>query len=207
MAPPTYTLSFLEPFDYCDPFTISWSLGAALQYPKANISLAMGASEGSAVTLTAIEYGGIHAMGLGPGGDHLVPSTVLNTTLPTGVLHFNKWYEIVIGIREDEFTALYNTSVSDSLHAIEMTQDNAPIGYLAYTQLGADGSTRKMVFDSGTIYLAGVTQSKTTTEDGKYVVELKFLCTGGYVAGGWLESFDYIEPPSMPLSFDEAFDS
>jgi len=201
--PPSMSLSFLEPFDHTDPPT-SWTSRSG-KYPKKIESLALGASADSNVILKAFEYGGIQTVGSGSGGDFIIPQIVLNTVNPTGVLHHNKWWEITVGLREDEYLALFDTPVSDSLNAVIMDGENAPIGYLQLIVKYADGALT-ITFGSGSAYLAGVAPGKTTTEDGKYTVELKFVCIGDYTAFAFLEPFDYRLPVQGNVFFLDPFD-
>ena len=153
-------------------------------YPKAVTSIGIGVSSAD-VTLTAIEYFGDRPMGSGPGGDLLSPLTVPNTVTPVGIIGHHNWWEMVLGLSEDEYTAFYNTSVSDSLPAIVMDGENSPIGYFVVTERAADGKTRTLTYQSGKTYVAGVGQNKITGEDGRYAVEVKLVCFGTRTPTAW----------------------
>lgn len=156
-------------------------------YPKAVTSVGIGVSSAT-VSLTAIEYYGDRPMGSGPGGDHLVPLTVPNTVNPVGIVGQHKWWEIVLGLSEDEYTAFYNTNVTGSLKAIDMTAENNPIGYFVVTQKSSAGTTRTLTYETLKVYVLSVGQSKVlgaNEGDGKYVVEVKLICIGTRTPSAW----------------------
>ena len=153
-------------------------------YPKAVTGVGIGVSSAT-VTLTAIEYYGDRPMGSGPGGDHLIPLTVPNTVAPVGIVGQHKWWEIILGLSEDEYTAFYNTSVTGTSKAIDMTAENNPIGFFVVTQKSSAGTTRTLTFETLKTYVASVGQNKVTNEDGKYVVEVKLICIGTRTPSAW----------------------
>jgi hypothetical protein len=153
-------------------------------YPKAVLSIGIGVSSAT-TTLTAIEYFGDRPMGSGPGGDLVSVLTVPNTVTPVGIVGHHAWWELVVGLNEDEYTAFYNTSVSGSLKAIVMGGENSPIGYFVVTEKSADGKTRILTYQSTKTYVAGVGANKLTNESGNYVVEVKLICIGTRTASAW----------------------
>lgn len=153
-------------------------------YPKAVTSVGIGVSSALA-TLTAVEYAGDRPMGSGPGGDHVSPLTVPNTVQPVGVVQHHKWWEIVVGLKEDEYTALFNTNVSGSLKAVVIDGENSPIGYFVVTQKSAAGTTRTLTYQSAKTYVAGVSATKLVNEDGTYVVEVRFVSIGSRTVSAW----------------------
>jgi hypothetical protein len=210
--PPTFTLHVSTTWPYSEPPDWSWfqpPSEAPNYYVRSATKVEIGLSEGSHEDLTAIEYAGDKAMGSGPGSDHLSIQTVLNTVPPTGILHHNKWWEVVIGLQEDEYQALFNTSVSDSLKACVMDGVNSPIGYLVITQESFEGIKRLIVYESEKTYLAGINLSKLVTEEGKYIVEVKFVCTGSrtIMMPNLLvyEIWGAREPPAMDQLVDEGW--
>jgi hypothetical protein len=154
-------------------------------YPKAVTKVEIGTASDVNVDLIAVEYAGDRPMGSGPGGDHLSPLTVPNTVLPIGIVGHHKWWEIIVGLSEDEYTAFYNTNVSGTDKAIVMNDENTAIGYFAITQKSGAGTTRTITYETAKTYVAGVSQNKVTNEEGKYVVEVKLVCIGTRTVPAW----------------------
>lgn len=153
--------------------------------------------------LTAIEYAGDRAIGSGPGGDHISLQTVLNTHIPIGILHHHKWLEIVMGIREDEFQALYNTNVGDSLKAVVMDGENTPIDYFAITMRDLGGIVLTKIYDAAKTFISGVDHNKLVNEEGKYITEVKLIYTGNLLPGlDFHDGFEDIIDPNLFSKFD-----
>ena len=146
-------------------------------YPKRITKVEIGKSASDHLDVTALEYASERVVGNGPGGDLVIPKIVLNTTRAVDVGFSHKWWEITIGLAEDEFKALFDTPVGDSLKAVVMDGVNTEIGHLAVTREFADGATDTRFYDKTRV--AGVSPTKLTNKDGKYIVEIKFISAEG----------------------------
>jgi len=156
-----------------------------MDVPKKVTKVEIGTASDVNVDLTAIAYAGDRPMGSGPGGDHLSPLVVPNTVAPIGIVGHHKWWEIVVALEEDEYTAFYNTNVSGTDKAIVMTDDNTAIGYFAITQMNEAGETRTISYETAKTYVAGVAPNKIQVEEGKYAVEVKLVCIGTRTVPAW----------------------
>lgn len=139
----------------------------------------------AATTLTAIEYFGDRLLGSGPGGDHLTPLVVPNTTQPVGIVDHHKHWEVVIGLNEDEYTALFDTAVDGVNKAVSASGPNSKIGWFKVNEKSNAGMTRTIVYESDKVYVQAVETNKVTNEEGKYVVEVKFICIGSRTVPAW----------------------
>lgn len=45
------------------------------------------------------------------GGDFLIPRTVENTSAPVGIVHLHKWWEITVGLDEDDEELLFDQAI------------------------------------------------------------------------------------------------
>jgi len=124
------------------------------------IEIGVSATEGQHLDLAEIEYAGDRPMG------------------PDG-------WEIIVELSEDEYPALFLQDVqTGGKKAVVMDGENNPISYFAITQKSAEGETRTITYESGKIYVAGVSTT-LMNEEGKYIAEIKPICIGARTASHW----------------------
>ena len=152
------------------------------QYKERITKLEIGVA-GTDLDITGVKYMGWRLASDGPGGDHVTPRTVPNTTNPVGVRHHHKWYEVVFGIDERMYTVLYNYDVETgggTGKAIVPGGDNTPLGLFKVTLNYWNGTawvTELWTFEADKSYVANHRQDIRDGENNQ-IEEVKIICIG-----------------------------
>lgn len=90
------------------------------------------------IELEDIIYVAVRMVGVGPNGDHLSFQFTPNYLLGTGEYHHGKYWEIIVGLDENAYTALFETDVDTAEgghYAIEQADENFAINVFLMTFL------------------------------------------------------------------------
>ena len=141
---------------------------------------------GTDVDITGVKYYAWRLVGDGPGGDMVSPRTVPNTIQPITVRQHHKWWEIIVGVDERMYTALFATDVltgASTDYAINDDADNSAIGFLVFTFILTDGSTTVThTYLADKSYVAAYRGGIRDGENNQ-IEEIKFLCVGTRLIG------------------------